>query len=112
MINAGGALRGQGWKYGSGFVDGIFPVLSPLALEILEFVKEEQQDMDKVYAFLDTIPETHSTWDDFVNVAVQLRLSKQWGPIALVSLFTPFHHMLLLLQVYFISHQCTLINQF
>ncbi|XP_059439194.1 uncharacterized protein LOC132171809 isoform X1 [Corylus avellana] len=27
----GGSLRGRGWKYGSGFVDEIFPVLSPIA---------------------------------------------------------------------------------
>ncbi|KAJ6748168.1 hypothetical protein OIU79_029320 [Salix purpurea] len=32
-----GSLRGQGWKYGSGFVDGIFPVLSPVAHQILNF---------------------------------------------------------------------------
>uniref|UniRef100_A0A6N2N148 Uncharacterized protein n=1 Tax=Salix viminalis TaxID=40686 RepID=A0A6N2N148_SALVM len=32
-----GSLRGQGWKYGSGFVDGVFPVLSPVAHQILNF---------------------------------------------------------------------------
>ncbi|KAJ6417829.1 hypothetical protein OIU84_001249 [Salix udensis] len=52
-----GSLRGQGWKYGSGFVDGIFPVLSPVTRQILNFVRK--------------------------NVAVQLSLNKQWDPIAL-----------------------------
>jgi hypothetical protein len=77
-------LRGQGWKYGSGFVDGIFPVLSPVAHQILNFVRKEV-DPNIVWAALDTLPVTHETWDDLVNVAVQLRLNKQWDPIALVS---------------------------
>jgi hypothetical protein len=77
-------LRGQGWKYGSGFVDGIFPVLSPVAHQILNFVRKEV-DPNNVWAALDTLPVTHETWDDLINVAVQLRLNKQWDPIALVS---------------------------
>ncbi|KAL5229187.1 hypothetical protein ABZP36_017452 [Zizania latifolia] len=36
----GGAMRDRGWKYGSGFVDGVFPVLSPMAQDILEFVPD------------------------------------------------------------------------
>ncbi|KAH8492612.1 hypothetical protein H0E87_021994, partial [Populus deltoides] len=78
-----GSLRGQGWKYGSGFVDGIFPVLSPVAHQILNFVRKEV-DPNNVWAALDTLPVTHETWDDLINVAVQLRLNKQWDPIALI----------------------------
>lgn len=76
-------MRGQGWKYGSGFVDGIFPVLSPIAQKILKFVQKEV-DLNTVWAALDTLPATHDTWDDIINVAVQLRLNKQWDPIVLV----------------------------
>lgn len=76
-------MRGQGWKYGSGFVDGIFPVLSPVAHQILNFVRKEV-DPNNVWAALDTLPVTHETWDDLINVAVQLRLNKQWDPIALI----------------------------
>lgn len=76
-------MRGQGWKYGSGFVDGIFPVLSPSAQQILSFVTEEN-DANRVNACLDTLPPTHATWDDVINVAVQLRLNKKWHPIILV----------------------------
>ncbi|XP_011013926.1 PREDICTED: pentatricopeptide repeat-containing protein At2g35130-like [Populus euphratica] len=78
-----GSLRGQGWKYGSGFVDGFFPVLSPVAHQILNFVWKEV-DPNNVWAVLDTLPVTHETWDDLVNVAFQLRLNKQWDPIALI----------------------------
>lgn len=77
-------MRGQGWKYGSGFVDGIFPVLSPVAHQILNFVRKEV-DPNNVWDALDTLPVTHETWDDLINVAVQLRLNKQWDPITLVG---------------------------
>ncbi|KAK1281998.1 Pentatricopeptide repeat-containing protein [Acorus calamus] len=76
----GGSLRGRGWKYGSGFVDGIFPVLSPVAQEILTYVQKEVES-SKVWASLDNLAPTHATWDDLINVAVQLRLNKQWIPI-------------------------------
>ncbi|KAH0451531.1 hypothetical protein IEQ34_018830 [Dendrobium chrysotoxum] len=76
----GGSLRGRGWKYGSGFVDGVFPVLSPMAQQILEYVRKEV-DADKIWASLDSLPPTHNLWDDLVNVAVQLRFIKQWDPI-------------------------------
>lgn len=42
-----GSLRGHGWKYGLGFMDGIFPVLSPDAQQILNFMKKET-DVNKV----------------------------------------------------------------
>uniref|UniRef100_A0A6N2MJX1 Disease resistance R13L4/SHOC-2-like LRR domain-containing protein n=1 Tax=Salix viminalis TaxID=40686 RepID=A0A6N2MJX1_SALVM len=61
-----GSLRGQGWKYGSGFVDGIFPVLSPVAHQILNFVRKEV-DLNNVWAALDTLPVTHETWDDLIK---------------------------------------------
>ncbi|KAJ4825732.1 hypothetical protein Tsubulata_035305 [Turnera subulata] len=77
-----GTLRGKGWKYGSGFVDGIFPVLSPIAQKILQFVQKEV-DPNTVWGALDTLPPTHATWDDLINVAVQLRLNKKWDPIVL-----------------------------
>ena len=38
MCCIGISLRGRGWKYGSVFVDGIFPVLSPIAPQIMEFL--------------------------------------------------------------------------
>uniref|UniRef100_A0A453NKF0 PROP1-like PPR domain-containing protein n=1 Tax=Aegilops tauschii subsp. strangulata TaxID=200361 RepID=A0A453NKF0_AEGTS len=76
----GGAMRGRGWKYGSGFVDGVFPVLSPMAQDILELV-QKGTDTAKVWQALDNVPPTHALWDDVLNVAVQLRLSRQWDPI-------------------------------
>ncbi|GFS44865.1 tetratricopeptide repeat (TPR)-like superfamily protein [Actinidia rufa] len=79
----GGSLRGRGWKYGSGFVDGIFPVLSPIAQQILNFVQKEV-DANRIWGSLDTLPPTLTTWDDIINIAVQLRLNKQWDPIILV----------------------------
>lgn len=79
----GGSLRGQGWKYGSGFVDGIFPVLSPTAQQILNFVRNHV-DPSRIEAALNSLPLTHASWDDIINVAVQLRLNKKWDPIILV----------------------------
>lgn len=79
----GGSLRGRGWKYGSGFVDGIFPVLSPIAQQILEFA-QNGPDSNKLWASLATLPASHTTWDDVINVVVQLRLRKQWDSIVLV----------------------------
>lgn len=79
-----GSLRGRGWKHGSGFVDGVFPVLGPVAQQILEFLLQEK-DPEKVWLSLDTLSPTHDIWDDLINVAVQLRINKQWDPIVLVS---------------------------
>lgn len=76
----GGSLRGQGWKYGSGFVDGIFPVLSPIAQEILNFVQKEM-DVNRIWSSLDNLPPTNTTWDDLIIIAVRLRLNKMWDPI-------------------------------
>ncbi|KAJ8567783.1 hypothetical protein K7X08_019991 [Anisodus acutangulus] len=78
-----GSLRGRGWKYGSGFVDGIFPVLSPIAQQILTFVKKER-DPERIWSALDTLRPTDHTWDDIINVAVQLRINKQWDLIILI----------------------------
>ncbi|KAA3479098.1 pentatricopeptide repeat-containing protein [Gossypium australe] len=78
-----GSLRGQGWKYGSGFVDGVFPVLGPIAQQILDFLQQEV-DADRVWSSLDNLSPSHSTWDDLINVAVQLRLNKKWDPIVLL----------------------------
>ena len=77
-------MRGRGWKYGSGFVDGVFPVLSPMAQDTLELV-QKGTDVAKVWESLDNSPPTHSLWDDILNVAVQLRLNRQWGPIISVG---------------------------
>ncbi|CAD6251744.1 unnamed protein product [Miscanthus lutarioriparius] len=79
----GGAIKGRGWKYGSGFVDGVFPVLSPMAQDILEFV-QKGTDVNNIWESLDNIPQAHDLWDDIVNVAVQLRLNRQWEPIITV----------------------------
>lgn len=79
----GGSLRGQGWKYGSGFVDGIFPVLSPIAQQILNFVQKEENP-DKIWGCFENLAHTHATWDDLIDVAVQLRLKKKWHEIVLV----------------------------
>ncbi len=76
-------MRGQGWKYGSGFVDGIFPVLSPTAQQILNFM-QKKVDPNIVSAALDTLPSSHAIWDDLINVAVQLRLNKKWDLIMMV----------------------------
>ncbi|GMP71417.1 hypothetical protein CsSME_00029831 [Camellia sinensis var. sinensis] len=79
----GGSLREKGWKYGSGFVDGIFFVRSPIAQQILNFVQKEV-DVNRIWSSLDTLPPTNTTWDDIITVAVQLRLNKRWDPIILV----------------------------
>ncbi|KAH9611179.1 hypothetical protein KSS87_001334 [Heliosperma pusillum] len=75
-----GGLRGRGWKFGSGFIDGVFPVLSPIAQKIIELL-EEEADRSKIWSILDTLPATHDTWDDLMNVSVQLRLNKKWDLI-------------------------------
>lgn len=71
-------------------MDGIFPVLSPIAQNILEFVQFES-DNSKICKCLDNLPATHGLWDDLVNVAVQLRINKQWGPVISVSTVVVFH---------------------
>lgn len=50
-----GSLRGQWWKYRSEFVDGIFPVLSPIALQILNFL-HEKVDVNRIWSSLDNLP--------------------------------------------------------
>lgn len=55
-------------------------MLSPVAQQILNFVQKEM-DIDRMRSCLDTLPFTNSTWDDLINVAVQLRLNKQWDAI-------------------------------
>uniref|UniRef100_A0A7N0UEK2 Pentatricopeptide repeat-containing protein n=1 Tax=Kalanchoe fedtschenkoi TaxID=63787 RepID=A0A7N0UEK2_KALFE len=77
----GGSLRGSGWKYGSGFVDGIFPVLSPAAQEILGLVQTKAADERVIWGSLDSLSPSNTTWDDIINVAVQLRINKQWSAI-------------------------------
>lgn len=79
----GGSLRGRGWTHGSGFIDGVLPVLSPIAQEILRFV-QKQTDPTKMWVSLDTLSPTHAIWDDIINVVVQLRINKQWDSITLV----------------------------
>ncbi|CAH1428873.1 unnamed protein product [Lactuca virosa] len=79
----GGSLRGQGWKYGSGFVDGIFPVLSPDVQHILNFMKKET-DVNRVWDALSSLVPTHTTWDDIISVGVQFRLNNRWDPIILI----------------------------
>lgn len=85
FIIPGGSLRGRGWKYGSGFVDGIFPVLGPIAQQIMGLAREEVDYMG-LWDSLDTLPASNSTWDDIISVAVQLRLNRKWAPIILVRI--------------------------
>lgn len=80
FIWPGGSLRGRGWKYGSGFVDGIFPVLSPTAQEILDFL-EKGVESEGIWSSLDKFPATLDLWDDIFTVAVQLRMRKKWDSI-------------------------------
>lgn len=86
-------MRGRGWKYGSGFVDGIFPVLSPTAQQILDYV-EKGVESESIWGSLDMLPPTLDAWDDIFTVAVQLRMRKQWDSIisvrnsSLVALLT------------------------
>ncbi|WVY97481.1 hypothetical protein V8G54_029632 [Vigna mungo] len=72
--------EGRGWKYGSGFVDGIFPVLSPTAQEILDFL-EKGVESEGIWSSLDKFPATLDLWDDIFTVAVQLRMRKKWDSI-------------------------------
>uniref|UniRef100_A0A0D9WXY4 Uncharacterized protein n=1 Tax=Leersia perrieri TaxID=77586 RepID=A0A0D9WXY4_9ORYZ len=62
-----GTMRGRGWKYGSWFVDRVFPVLSPMEHNILEFVHKGTHV---------GIP-SHNLFDDLLNV-------ENWGPVILV----------------------------
>lgn len=73
-------MRGRGWKYGSGFVDGVFPVLSPTAQQILDYV-QKVVDTESIWGSLDMLPASLDTWDDIFTVAVQLRMRKQWDSI-------------------------------
>lgn len=84
LFCVGGSLRGRGWKYGSGFVDGIFPVMSPTAHKILDLVQKEECS-GSIWDSLDRLSPNHTTWDDIINVAVQLRLNKQWDALVLVN---------------------------
>lgn len=82
-----GSLRGRGWKFGSGFVDGIFPVLSPTALKILEYLQKEV-DSERIWGSLDKLPPSLDAWDDVLTVSVQLRMRKQWDSIISALLCT------------------------
>jgi hypothetical protein len=73
-------MRGRGWKFGSGFVDGIFPVLSPTALQILEYLQKEV-DSERIWCSLDKLPPSLDAWDDVLTVSVQLRMRKKWDSI-------------------------------
>lgn len=78
----GGSLRGRGWKFGSGFVDGIFPVLSPTAQKILDYLQKDDVDTtDTIWGSLDMLPASLDSWDDILTVTVQLRMRKQWDSI-------------------------------
>lgn len=58
--------------------------MSPTAQRILDLVLEEEVDQKRIWQILDTLPGSLEIWDDIINVAVQLRLNKQWDPIMLV----------------------------
>lgn len=73
-------MRGRGWKFGSGFVDGIFPVLSPTAHQILEYLQRDV-DAERIWGSLDKLPPSLDVWDDILTVSVQLRMRKQWDSI-------------------------------
>lgn len=73
-------MRGKGWKFGSGFVDGIFPVLSPTAEKILEYLQKEI-DTERIWGSLDKLPPSLDAWDDVLSVSVQLRMRKHWDSI-------------------------------
>lgn len=85
----GGTLRGTGWKYGNGFVDGVFPVMSPTGQQLLNYLQnyneaQLEDGISTIWNTLDSLSPTHTTWDDIINVIVQLRLNKQWDPIIMV----------------------------
>lgn len=89
FLRAGGSLRGKGWKFGSGFVDGIFPVLSPTAEKILEYLQKEV-DTERIWGSLDKLPPSLDAWDDVLSVSVQLRMRKHWDSI--ISVRNPYIH--------------------
>lgn len=60
-------------------------MLNPAAQAILNFVQKEV-DVNRVWASLDNLPPTNTTWDDLISIAVRLRLNKQWDPIILVCI--------------------------
>ncbi|GJW60651.1 pentatricopeptide repeat-containing protein [Tanacetum coccineum] len=65
----GGSLRGQGWKYGSGFVDGIFPVLSPDAQQIFQLQEKEKRcKFSMQCSYSPSSPAHITTWDDIISV--------------------------------------------
>ena len=59
-------------------------MLSPIAQKVLNYVRKEV-DVHRVWTSLDTLPHSNNTWDDLINVAVQLWLNKQWDPIIQVA---------------------------
>lgn len=96
-------MRGRGWKYGSGFVDGIFPVLSPTGQRILEFVQRQENNGEEIiWSSLDSLPASLSNWDEIVNVAVQLRIRKHWDSIISVRKLFQFFFSIFILVINFI----------
>lgn len=66
-------------------------MLSPMAQQILKFVKKEV-DVNRIHDSLGTLPPTNTTWDDIINCLVQLRLNKNWDPIIVVRTFLLLAH--------------------
>ncbi|KAH7545648.1 hypothetical protein FEM48_Zijuj01G0115600 [Ziziphus jujuba var. spinosa] len=48
-----GSLRGRGWTYGSGFIDGIFPLISPTARQLLDILLKEVELLKEKLGFDD-----------------------------------------------------------
>ena len=41
----------------------------------------DEVNTERIWSSLETLPPTRNLWDDLVNVAVELRLNKQWDPV-------------------------------
>ena len=53
-------------------------VLSPRAFALLRLVRRES-DADAIWSILDMSAPSHDTWDDIINVIVQLKHDHDWG---------------------------------
>ena len=86
----GGARKGKGWIQGSDLVDNSVPlVLSPRAFALLRLVRRES-NADAIWSILDMSAPSHDTWDDIINVIVQLKRDRDWGRSIMVIWFLKF----------------------
>eukprot|EP00250_Pteridium_aquilinum_P007340 c17085_g1_i1 orf=699-1937(-) len=74
----GGARKSRGWIHGTDLVDDSVPiVLSSRAFALAKLVRQETS-REAIWKILDLSSPTHDTWDDIINVIVQLKRERDW----------------------------------